>query len=845
MENIDEYIWQRRIHHGVRQQNGTVPFPESVKAGLDFNAALERKDKLDPRLLTNAVMLELCIFARTVTQSEMYFLLEMLDLNFDLGVDLDNDQQYYEYARRAHNKIRVVKNRIRMKTHERNKDKFSLLDISFSVKITANEQPGRYYPKRNKMVDTSVLTDGSRKSAEPQKTEISEVPSMMKRPGGLRVKARSYPYCEDLGVSLFVRPEDAPKDKLDPNPLTNGVMLELLDFSRVLCGTHNGIVHDLIKQNFGTKFDNTFFSLQLPKQLVRKNACFRTNEREAFKKETYEIKTLEPMRRKRKSPDYHNLEELVAIRRRETLRLDDVNADVCPDSDLSYRCPVDCDTEMQLESEAASEHMVSDGCSSEAYNFNPVLPKILPKHTTVKAVSDLYIEEENEDTKVKTLKQKLWMRRAPRSKQILKSSRVNDKFARSREIGLDFNVGSCNKKSLDLQLFTNNTLWEVYKFGTMMSKTVRSFFLEVLEMNFNLVILDHYHELNFLRLMSKEKFLENHPDRQNTEFLNSVFQFPDVVTGVFQTGPEVETLQETSLDSNRVEDMDPHPFCKQLGLNLWSTDARPAGQKMDLAALTNGAVIEIFMFVRELCSSPHRIVYDILEHNFDLGLQSRETMQVIRRWYGTQKRMSITSKGLVTWKNDLVPLSGHAEPEPEPESEPPISNHQQGLDSEDVKPKREALNGGFEKKILSYRICEEIGLDLNIRQGPKTKLDLHLLTRGVLFEMHQYVRQNCNRYIPALYEILEYNFDLSSQNHRKVEFAWSIASQVIAIAGKHGRKGDYLNKVIELPVEITESSQSVGKEEPKDEFIEVDLNDDDDIVFVRELMPVDIDVMID
>ncbi|KAK5887177.1 hypothetical protein CesoFtcFv8_015804 [Champsocephalus esox] len=96
----------------------------------------------------------------------------------------------------------------------------------------------------------------------------------------------------------------------------------------------------------------------------------------------------------------------------------------------------------------------------------------------------------------------------------------------------------------------------------MMSKTVRGFFLEVLEMNFNLVILDHYHERNFLSyLMSKEKFLENHPDRQNTEFLNSLFQFPEVynmidVTSVFQTGPEVETLQETSLDSNRVEDCD-------------------------------------------------------------------------------------------------------------------------------------------------------------------------------------------------------------------------------------------------------------------------------------------------
>ncbi|KAG7215390.1 hypothetical protein INR49_022533, partial [Caranx melampygus] len=88
---------------------------------------------------------------------------------------------------------------------------------------------------------------------------------------------------------------------------------------------------------------------------------------------------------------------------------------------------------------------------------------------------------------------------------------------------------------------------------------------------------------------------------------------------------------------------------------------------------------------------------------------------------------------------------------------------------------------------------------------------------------------------------LEFNFDLSSQSHRKMEFAWSVASQVIAMAGKTGRKGGYLKTVFELPMEFAESTQVVCKEEPEGCFGEPDLNADDDVMFVRKLRPVDIE----
>lgn len=193
----------------------------------------------------------------------------------------------------------------------------------------------------------------------------------------------------------------------------------------------------------------------------------------------------------------------------------------------------------------------------------------------------------------------------------------------------------------------------------------------------------------------------------------------------------------------------------------------------------------------------------------------------------------------------VVPLNSHSQLNPHP----PTGNHLEDLDTEDSKLGVEmaAFGGNVQQVKNCYYICKEIGLDLDVgsKSEAKTKLDLRMLTRGVLFEMHQYVEQNCKRYVPALYEILEYNFDLSSQTHRKVEFAWSIASQVIAIAGKNGRKGDYLNKVFELPFEVSESSPIVCKEEPEDGFSELDTNDNSDIAFVRELKPVDIEVEIE
>ncbi|XP_030010686.1 uncharacterized protein LOC115433426 isoform X1 [Sphaeramia orbicularis] len=452
------------------------------------------------------------------------------------------------------------------------------------------------------------------------------------------------------------------------------------------------------------------------------------------------------------------------------------------------------------------------------------------------------------------------MRRAARTKQILMSSKVNDMYPRCRDIGLDFNIGSGRKQTLDLQLLTNSTLFEVNKFATAMTKSLGNFFLSLLENNFGLVFQDELHQRNFLFYMiTKEKLLQNHSCRGKAEFLNKCIQFPEVynmvdVTSDLQSGWSVQPEPDPAVpDENQQTDPKSYPYCSKIGINIWAVEPRPASEKLDLMVLTNGAVMEMISFVRELCGTAREIVNDILEHNFNINLQdcSTEASKAIQRWYLTQKhgmKKAIGSARISKWSDTLVIPSTVPQLIPTKTEDGP-----EDLDTGPSVQAREVpvVNGNTHQEpevVCSYDVCQHIGLDLDIHSKPdvKEKLDLHVLTRAALFEIHHYVESNCNRYVPALYEILEYNFDLSSQNHQKVQFAWSIASQVLAMVGKNRRKGDYMKKVFELPFVSSKASVVTCKEEPDDSYSELHRNsDDNEVEFVQQLKPVDIEVEVE
>ncbi|XP_074527549.1 uncharacterized protein LOC141791186 [Halichoeres trimaculatus] len=902
MDKTTEYIWQRRIHRAVQSKKYGALFPESVRLGLEFNAALEKKEKLDVSLLTNAVVLELWDFSRCVAKSEAHFLFEILEFNFDLGVDAMSEVQYQKFVRVVHVKTKVMCSTIKPK-HEKCKETFPLPQLVDEKVLEGSEQKEK---NRNETLDVSLLTAGSKTTqiSENQKTDNVDESFTLRGRAPLKMTQDSFPHCKKLGVKLFIQEENAPKEKLHTDQLTKGVMMELLSFSRALCGIRSGIVCELIKLNFGLDMNKGLFYARVNKIMERKNLCIKEEDREAFRKELFPCQSRKQRKlQKRKIPDndYQEVEGLLVQGKRwSSLRdFESKGTEICQDKDLSYMCPVDFETEMLSDTETEQEKDMSVSCTSDTpaeifavaagetkvesaekvsaaaeetqaggktseaseevalqvvikeeeeevfvssvqpqiKGYNSQLPKANRKHRAFRSISRLFSTEKHQDQSVKTPKQSLWIRRAFRSKQILQSSTVTDRFAGCRAIGLDFNVGAGRGEKLSLQLFTNGVLCEVHRFATCMQKSIHSFTSEILENNFKVVFLDEAQQRNFVTAMvSRGKVYESHPDRRSAEFLNSPFTLQESpcmahVESDFQT-EEVFREEQGELDSElsaatKQEASDQHPFCRKLGLDLWSTERRPASQRLDFLSLTKGAVLEIIKYVRHLCGNVRKTVTDVLEHNFDLDLRdpkSRDKKE-LEKWYYKYRTVMTKypiSKKKKEWFKELI----YVLPDP---------------DVQDLNP---ASKGNVVRPSSRYSTCEKIGLDFSIGPSQKTKRKLHLgvLTRRLLFEIHQFVMRNSTQYIPTLYQILENNFDLSSQSHRKVEFAWEVSSQVLGIAAKVGRKGGYLDKPVELPLEY---SQAVCKEEPQDDFTDQDRSENSDVKFIRELKPVDIEVEIE
>nr|XP_049598812.1 uncharacterized protein LOC125982344 [Syngnathus scovelli] len=400
------------------------------------------------------------------------------------------------------------------------------------------------------------------------------------------------------------------------------------------------------------------------------------------------------------------------------------------------------------------------------------------------------------------MKRKLWLLRSSYVR-ILTSQKANNQFESCREIGLDFDVGSGAKRALNLDLLTNGVLMAVHQFATAINKGLVRFLSDILERNFNIFLHKNLSTETLVRnLIMKKKVLLTHPDRERFEFLNGILHLPDI----YDKAKEVESTKSTS-SSN---DMEEYPFCKKIGVDFWTTD----DNKLPLSTLTVGALLEMFFFVDVLCSTTLDLVKDILEHNFKLDLQSSdsEAVAVFQKWYaGVFQKCSSTEKWFVRRPNTLPRDMWLNTPVfTQTKSEDPLT----GCDD--------------------FRACKKIGLDLDVasKRKAKRKLSLQQLTRGVLIEVHRYVQQNHLHYVPSLYRILDYNFNLVYQKQHKVEFAWSLASQVLAMSRKSHRSDKYLNTVFELPF------QCAGVEEPQEEEVLHQMDPGDkDIVFIQKLEP--------
>lgn len=842
MDYIDNnYAWQRRILTVFKKRKTSTPFPYAADIGVEFNPAFERHEKISVELLTNGAILDIHDFLKAVNKSAPFHLLDILNFNFDLDLDVDSPL-FYTYASKVYSSAKSFKNEFKtrpLQLHAKLQDVFPLPDPA--------------------LIDTDMLPQKSELGI-PSALQLDErkgTPIVYKTPGrAVQISMDHYPLCKKGGVTFVLRPSNAPPTKLSPALLTGGMILEMLDFARILSGMYLKMLREIISHNFGEVYEPCYLSGQV-KALSEKKVSIPTRElKESFCKETFKFMLRKVIRseiRKRPQDMDSDVEIIPEKQQPEGAHSNDdhilQNEEI---NEASYMCPVEFETDIQ-ENAGPENEQNDDTLVDVEVDFELDIPEVFQMREKKEKFPQLKKTQEpcylgfqnirkiknipvipiaeifSEDTlpmHQKTAKQKEWARRTNRIKEIFNKG-IQDLFCRSRDIGLDFNVGSGRKQNLDMNLLTNHTLFEVNRFSVHLSKSVSVFLMDIMA-NFNLCFHDEPHERNFLSyLLGKEKTLLNQAHKQTV--MSTPIIFPE---GYNVMVPTTNDNKEQSDDVSGEDISDDFPYCRDINLNLWSLEERPANRKLDLAVITHGALLEIITFSRRLASNPRDLLNDILEHNFDVDLQdpTTEDSHGLNKWFAANKvllKKPLCTLKTTVWLTEVISLKQYCLPK------------QQQFLSEIVNPIPVP-----KVQEYTYDICKEIGLELNVtRNSPsKQKLDMHLLTRGALFEVHNFVKSKCNRYVPALYEILDYNFDLSSQRHRKVELAWSIAAQVLAMVRKGERKGQYMQQVFELPFE---SKEGDCKEEPEEREIEETEPSSDDVVFVQKLIPVDVDVEID
>lgn len=840
----DNYVWQIRIRWAFRSTKTPYPFPHASELGVEFNPSFKREEKIDLALLNKGTAIDIYNFVKAVTKSEIYFLFEILDFNFELGISTD-DPLCHAFALRIHTAAKLLRTQSISRPGlfvSKSSEIFTLPESIF--------HPSTYIPQDSIFRNDYPQIDIDRRKGNP---------ILLKKSFGrtIQLSMDCFPLCKDLGVALVLDPAKAPMPKLDPTLLTCGVVVEVLEFARILCGTTKlQILIELWSHNFGEVCDRNYLGLQLRSISVGK--YFATPEqKEAFRREPFEflVRKARPEKRKAAIEDL-DVDEVLPYRTKRRPTWNHLGDDyVWEDTEESYMCPVEFETDIPTNLEIGEDNSDVEEFKDEEYedeivnvDVETVLPETLtipeklkeqhapskhtnrPQNLEKLPIDQIYSKDIYLSMDHKTLKQKEWTRRSVRIQEILsKPGKMTDVFSHCKQIGLDFNVGSGRRQQLDMTTLTNHTLYELNRFGMVLSRSLSALLCHFLESNFNLSFQNEQYQCNVLfYLINKERaaLLQ----ASNEEYLNTPIQFPEGYNIVDVTG-DTESDDDLEIEVSDLSKSE-FPYCAKIGIDLWSFESRPLGKKLDLAAMTHGAWLEMITFGRRLCSKPLELVSDVLEHNYDIDLEDSSTEDSIglNKWFSLQKRMYkktfLAIRGS-TWLAEMVNLKQYARPQIKP-------TVIQTTTTPTAPPKPE----------FTYDICKEIGLDLNVglKSDGKQKLDFQLLTRGALFEVHHYVETKCKRYVPTLYQILEYNFDLSSQKHRKVEFAWSIAAQVLAMVRKKERKGGYMKQVFELPFEF-EDTEDICKEETED--MEIGADNDEDVTFVQKLIPVDMSVEIE
>ncbi|XP_023286023.1 uncharacterized protein LOC111672714 isoform X3 [Seriola lalandi dorsalis] len=744
--------------------------------GLEFNVGFGRKQIFTVDSLTNPILLEIAKFALAMNSSQQDFIMEILEYNFDFG--LWSELHRKTFACDVMNRVRQLKNS--EDTVKLSKEVFELPGLVSSLNM-ASQSMGSVNPEVSSI----------------SRTECDAAPMC---PSDLQAETKEhrvdiYPFCKDIGLKLNVI-SSQPHKKLEINKLSNGAMTEVTNFAEKLCGTFDQICLDILRHNFDLDWQNGNSDLaktilaRIPVILEQKNL----SNVASFKKIKPTIKDFSVM-------------------------------------------VMDCQNNSNL-----------DTCSTGSSQA-PIIDQNVGSSTDT--------EQDNE------LNVLLWKLRTNQTQQLLSVPHGEHclfySYSRCKKLDIDFIVGSGVKQNLDPKLLTNGIMVEMNTFATALQSAQKDFITEILEYNLHLTFKNDLCRNVFAQqVMEKIRASKS----KKTGMMKMPFELPDSkcieeVTyqktkycpkcyqdrnsklhqdesdpdHVFHPRPHVMT-DTVSTEANctaqkptkdlfstfqKAEDtiMDSYPLCKKVGLSLYVDQDKPK-DKLDPRVLTRGMMKEVAHFSKRLCGTKNKLINDVLEHNFNIGMQSQDINPAV-----LFHKIVLHNKG-PTWFSEVFviqPCPHRDTRDVRKVKEAP--SMQKNERKETTKKRKLALQTKKEEATLSsehmgavkskkntqcngdrFPVCSEIGLNLDVssKSGDKEKLDLKLLTRAAVMEIYRYLGKKVGHYFPdSLYDILDYNFDISSQNYRRWEFSIATASKVKSMGKQYRKNLHRAKEVFKLP----------------------------------------------
>ncbi|KAL7388467.1 hypothetical protein ABVT39_014571 [Epinephelus coioides] len=787
------------------------------KIGIDFNVGSGIKQNLDPKLLTNGIMVELTKFATALLSSQRYFITDILEYNFHL--DFKNELHRSAFATQTWYAVQAARKKFNF---SRINMLFELPDLRYIQESTKccprcyqvrtdklhqdeSDAGHMHHPRPHTMTDT-FLADANSTAQKPAKDLSSTLSA------AVETVIDRYSRCKKIGLDLCVD-KDQPKDKVDLHLLTHGIINEMFNFTMKLCGTKNKIINDVIEHNF---------KIGMQRQDINPAAMFlavlkkyKKSGSQAWLSEIYVIQHYpqkqfrhaskgKPATSMRKS----ELKETFKKRKLALQTKGKVTAPERMETENYYTCPLgESDLDLNITDSGGEEQT----------------------QTLVPNECDMEQEEMGTET--------LWKLRANRVKQILSSpNKEFGKFTLSKRAGMKFCVGFGPKQHICVDSLTNSVLLEVAKFALAMNSSQQDFIMEILEYNFDFGLQSqHQRDLFTCEIMKRVRKLRSCEDA--IKFSKEVFELPGPMLSINMANQSMVSVNSQLIIESRMEEcdvapvcpsdshtesnehisemiMDPYPFCKEIGLKLHINN-RKQNTKLDINKLTNGAMSEVTNFAEQLCGTFEQICLDILRHNFDFDLQSGDARSIVAAVCEQKNLSSKLSKHLKIKGTKATNLNQDCQNDQTLDASGTGSSQAAVMDDkteypEELDLKLWKLRANQMQQILSiphgehcplysYRRCKTLGIDFSVGSGVKQNLDPKLLTNGIMVEVDTFANalHSAEKYF--ITEILEYNFhlDFKSELHRSA-FTLQIWTKVRGLR-KHKSSIPRMNMPFELP----------------------------------------------